>query len=200
MDKAPMEFLLSRRSVRKYRPDPVPEEAVRRMLEAAHAAPSAHNTRPWRFVVLRDPTVRRVLAERMAEAYARDAEAAGQDPEKIRARNERSVSRIGGAPLAILALVDEACLPEDAGGRMDAERMLLGQSVAAAVQNLLLAAHAEGLGACWICAPAFCPPTVRETLRLPESWTAQALVLIGYPAEQPQKPDGPAVDEVVRWR
>ncbi len=202
-----MEFLLSRRSIRKYRPDPVPEEAVRRILEAAHAAPSAHNTQPWRFVVLRDPAARRVLAERMAEAYARDAEAGGQTPaargqapEAVRARNERSVNRISGAPLAILALLDEECLPEDAGGRMDAELMILGQSVAAAVQNLLLAAHAEGLGGCWICAPAFCPQTVRETLRLPEKWIAQALVLIGYPDEQPKKPDGRALDEVVQWR
>jgi len=200
MDKSPTDLLFSRRSVRQYRPDPVPEETVRRLLEAAHAAPSAHNSRPWRFVVLRDPALRRALAERMAETYARDAEADGQAPEAIRARNERSVGRIASAPLAILVLVDETCLPPNPGRRADGERLLLVQSAAAAVQNLLLAAQAGGLGACWICAPAFCPQAVRESLDLADLWTAQALILIGYPAERPKQPDGRALDEVVQWR
>ncbi|MGB7538417.1 MAG: nitroreductase family protein [Anaerolineales bacterium] len=200
MNNPKIDFLTSRRSIRQYKPDPVPEPIIRRILEAAHAAPSAHNTRPWRFVVLQDPAVRRTLAERMAEAYAQDAEADGQPPDAIRARNERSVNRLSGAPLAILALLDEACLPEQAGRRTEGERLLLEQSAAAAVQNLLLAVQAEGLGGCWICAPAFCPQAVREALELPESWVAQALILAGYPAEEPRRPDGRALDEVVLWR
>ena len=202
-----MDFLFSRRSIRQYRPEPVAEDIIRRILAAAHAAPSAHNTQPWRFVVLQDASVRRSLAESMAEAYSRDAEADGQTPaargqapEAIRARNERSVARISAAPLAILACVDEGCLPSGAGRRAEGERLLLSHSVAASVQNMLLAAHAEGLGACWICAPAFCPQTVRDNLQLPERWIAEALVLIGYPAEEPRKPDGRAMDEVVQWR
>jgi coenzyme F420-0:L-glutamate ligase/coenzyme F420-1:gamma-L-glutamate ligase len=195
-----LEILFSRRSVRKFRPDPVPEEILRRILEAANAAPSAHNARPWRFVVLRDAAVRRRLAECMAAAYARDAEAEGQALDAIRARNERSVGRITGAPLAVLALSDDSSLPAGDARRRDGERLLLVQSVAAAIQNLLLAAHAEGLGACWLCAPAFSPGSVRDALTLPQSWTAQALVLAGYPAEEPKKPGGCALDEVVSWR
>jgi len=195
-----IDLLTSRRSIRLYKPDPVPEPIIHRILEAAHAAPSAHNTRPWRFVVLRDAAARRALAERMAEAYTRDAEADGQPPDAIRARNERSVNRISGAPLGILALLDETCLSEKADRRTEGERLLLEQSVAAAVQNLLLAVQAEGLGGCWICAPAFCPQAVREALGLPGSWVAQALILGGYPAEEPRQPDGRALDEVVLWR
>jgi coenzyme F420-0:L-glutamate ligase/coenzyme F420-1:gamma-L-glutamate ligase len=199
--KNPMINLLSsRRSIRQFRSDSVPEESVRRILEAAHAAPSAHNSRPWRFVVLQDPAARRVLAEQMAEAYARDAEADGQSADAIRTRNGRSVNRISGAPLGILALLDESCLPDQGDRRSEGERLLHVQSVAAAVQNLLLAAHAEGLGACWICAPAFCPQTVRGALQLPESWVAQALILAGFPDEEPRKPDGRGWDEVVLWR
>ncbi len=194
------DLLLSRRSVRRFKPDPIPDEVVRRILEAAHAAPSAHNSQPWRFVVLRDPRERRTLAERMAEAYARDAEKDGRPAEAIRTRNERSIGRIGGAPLGILALVDEACLPEDAGRGLEGERRMLAQSAAAAIQNLLLGARAEGLGACWVCAPLFCPQTVRETLNLPASWVAQAIVLIGSPAEEPGKAERRPLDEVVRWR
>jgi coenzyme F420-0:L-glutamate ligase/coenzyme F420-1:gamma-L-glutamate ligase len=199
METSGMDLLYARRSVRKFLPDPVPEEAVRRLLAAAHAAPSAHNSRPWRFVVLRGEAVRCALAEAMAAAYARDAEAAGGEPDAIRARNERSIARIAGAPLAVLALLDEGCLPSGAGARSDAERTLLVQSVAAAAENLLLAATAEGLAACWICAPAFCPRTVREHLTLPETWTAQALILIGRAAEAPDPPAGTPLDEVVRW-
>jgi coenzyme F420-0:L-glutamate ligase/coenzyme F420-1:gamma-L-glutamate ligase len=195
-----MDLLFSRRSIRKYRSKPVPEESIRRILEAAHAAPSAHNTQPWRFVVLQNADIRRSLAEHMAGAYATDALADGQTPDAIRARNERSVARIRNAPLAILAVMDESCLPADAGRRAEGERLLLIQSVAAAVQNLLLAVHAEGLGACWICAPAFCPQAVRANLRLPENWIAQALILVGYPDEEPRRPDGRALDEVVQWR
>jgi len=198
--KTIMEIIYTRRSIRKFRPEPVPEESIRRMLEAAHAAPSAHNTRPWRFVVLRDAGARRALAEGMAAAYARDAGADGVDPEKIRGHNERSMERITAAPLAILACMDEACVPTDAGRRTDGERLLLIQSVAAAVENLLLAAAGEALGACWLCAPAFCPATVSETLALPKSWIAQALILIGYPAEAPARPDGRGLDEAVLWR
>ena len=63
--------------------------------------------------------------------------------------------------------------------RQQAERVMAVQSVALAAQNLLLAAHAEGLGACWMCAPLFCPDVVRDALALPEDWEAQALIHAG---------------------
>jgi coenzyme F420-0:L-glutamate ligase/coenzyme F420-1:gamma-L-glutamate ligase len=194
-----IELLLSRRSVRNFKSDPVPDELIRRILEAAHAAPSAHNAQPWRFVVLRDAGQRRTLAERMAEAYARDAEADGQSPEAVRTRNERSINRISDAPVAVLALADEACLPSQAGRSLPGERLMLVQSAAAALQNLLLAAHSAGLGTCWVCAPLFCPQTVRGTLRLPESWVAQAIILIGYPDEASRPAQRRPLDEVVQW-
>jgi coenzyme F420-0:L-glutamate ligase/coenzyme F420-1:gamma-L-glutamate ligase len=195
-----MDTIFSRWSIRKFQPQPVPEESIRRMLAAAHAAPSAHNSRPWRFVILRDAAARRSLAEGMADAYRRDAEADGRTPDAVEARNRRSVERITGAPLAILACMDEACLPADAGRGAQGERLLLVQSVAAAVQNLLLAAVGEGLGACWLCAPAFCPRAVSESLALPAGWEPQALILIGLPGEAPSRPDGRALDEAVLWR
>jgi nitroreductase len=58
------------------------------------------------------------------------------------------------------------------------------QSVSMAVQNLLLMAHASGLGACWMCAPLFCQDTVRQALSLPDDWEAQALITIGVPADE----------------
>jgi F420 biosynthesis protein FbiB-like protein len=63
------------------------------------------------------------------------------------------------------------------------EYLMAVQSTAMAVQNLLLAAHAEGLGACWMCAPLFCPDVVSAELDLPADWQPQALITLGYPAE-----------------
>jgi coenzyme F420-0:L-glutamate ligase/coenzyme F420-1:gamma-L-glutamate ligase len=72
------------------------------------------------------------------------------------------------------------------------------QSTAMATQNLLLAAHAEGLGACWMCAPLFCPDRVAEALRLPKGWDPQALVTLGRPANS-GKPAARHPVEAVTW-
>ena len=194
------DLLQGRRSIRQFRPEPVADETVRSLLELACAAPSAHNSRPWRFVVLRDPSMRLQLAQQMAAAWRAEAEVEGITAEEIRARNERSVARITQAPVAILACADHASLPEAASPRFTGEKLLLAQSVAAAVENLLLAANAAGLGACWVCAPAFCPQVVRDALGLNENWEPQALILIGHPAETPDKPAGPTAEEVTLWR
>ena len=71
--------------------------------------------------------------------------------------------------------------------RRRAEWTMATQSLALAGQNLLLAAHAEGLGACWLCAPLFCANVVRETLDLPPDWEPQAFISLGWPGESPQK-------------
>lgn len=195
-----MDAIFARRSIREFRADPVPEEILRDLIAAAVAAPSAHNAQPWRFVVLRDGEARRALAERMAEAYRRDAEAEGRPAEEIRERNDRSIRRIAGAPAAVLFLADFGAAPPANGLRAEAEKLLQVQSVAAAVENLLLAAHAEGLGGCWIGAPIFCPQAVQAELDLPPGWVAQALVLLGYPAEAPARPESRPLSELILWR
>jgi nitroreductase len=73
--------------------------------------------------------------------------------------------------------------------RADAERIMAVQSVAMSVQNLLLAAYDEGLGACWMCAPLFCPDVVRAALNLDDALQPQALVTLGHPATgEPRRP------------
>src|SRR5208283_2354373 len=155
-----------RRSVRKYLDRPVPQEASEEVLVAASWAPSAHNAQPWRFIILADQSVKRELAEAMAESWAADIAKDGLniDPEKIKFR----VERFATAPVLILT-----CLTMDGMDnfsdekRQKCERDLAMQSLAAALQNMLLAAHDLGLGACWFCAPAFCKETVRKVLKIP---------------------------------
>jgi F420 biosynthesis protein FbiB-like protein len=177
----------ARRSVRKYQKRPVPKELISEVLEAAGWAPSAHNAQPWRFIVLVDPQVKRRLAEAMAKSWAADMarDDVSIEPETVRLR----VERFATAPtlvLACLSMEGMAKFPD--GERQRCERDLAMQSLAAAVQNLLLAAHALGLGACWFCAPVFCKETVREVLGIPGEVEPEALIAIGYPAEEPPVP------------
>jgi coenzyme F420-0:L-glutamate ligase/coenzyme F420-1:gamma-L-glutamate ligase len=176
-----------RRSIRKYLPKPVQKEVILEVLMAAGCAPSAHNSQPWRFIILQDDPVKRKLAEAMAKAWEKDLQRDGLKVESDK-RMER-VERFATAPVLILAClttVDLRKFPDFK--RQLCERDLAVQSFGAALQNLLLAAHAKGLGACWFCAPAFCKETVRSILKIPDSVEPQAFVAIGYPAEKPQVP------------
>jgi coenzyme F420-0:L-glutamate ligase/coenzyme F420-1:gamma-L-glutamate ligase len=176
-----------RRSIRKYLPKPVQKEVILEVLMAAGCAPSAHNSQPWRFIILQDDPVKRKLAEAMAKAWEKDLQRDGLKVESDK-RMER-VERFATAPVLILAClttVDLRKFPDFE--RQLCERDLAVQSFGAALQNLLLAAHAKGLGACWFCAPAFCKETVRTILKIPDSVEPQAFVAIGYPAEKPQVP------------
>ena len=74
------------------------------------------------------------------------------------------------------------------------------QGVAMAGQNLLLAAHAAGLGACWICAPLFAPDVVFQVLELPEDWDPQGLVVLGWPAESPPERERMPLTKVTLYR
>lgn len=170
------DIIRSRRSVRRFRPDAVPEATLRRLLEAAVWAPSAHNRQPWRLVVVQTPAARRRLVDAMAARWLED----GGAP----ARVERRRKRLAAAPVLVvlcMTMTDMDAYPD--ARRQLAERVMAVQSVALAGQNLLLMAHAEGLGACWMCAPLFCPGVVREALDLPDDYEPQGLVMLGYPLQ-----------------
>jgi F420 biosynthesis protein FbiB-like protein len=187
-DKVIYDIIRERRAVRRYLPDPVPQEVLERLLEAAMWAPSAHNRQPWRFAVVRDTAVKATLAAAMGERLRQDRLHDGDAAEMIEKDVARSYNRITGAPLLIvifLSMADMDSYPDER--RSTAERVMAMQSVAMAAQNLWLLATAEGLGACWLCAPLFVPGLVRRTLQVPEDWEAQGLLTLGYPAEERRK-------------
>jgi len=181
------EALKQRRSIRRYQNKPVAKELVLEVLEATGWAPSAHNSQPWRFILLEDSAVKRELSYEMAEAWAADMAKDGSKVDEAKRIERRE--RFANAPLIIVA-----CLSMDGmmafadEQRQRIERDLVVESLAAAIQNMLLTAHGLGLGACWYCAPAFCKPTVRKMLRIPETVEPTALITIGYPAESPAAP------------
>jgi coenzyme F420-0:L-glutamate ligase / coenzyme F420-1:gamma-L-glutamate ligase len=83
--------------------------------------------------------------------------------------------------------------------RQRREYLMAVQSVAMAGQNLLLAAHDVGLGACWVCAPLFVPDVVRDVLELPADWEAQGFITLGYPAQVCEQTRHPLEEKVI-WR
>ena len=163
-------------------------------------APSAHNRQPWRFCVVTNSDTKERLAAAMAAQWRQDLQADGVAPEEIERRAARSHARVAGAAALIavaLSMADMDVYPDER--RRCAEWTMAVQSVALACQNLLLAAHAHGLGACWMCAPLFVPEVVRQVLELPQEWHPQALITIGYPAEEKTGVRTP-LDSRVLWR
>ena len=176
-------------------------EVVEGLLEAAVTAPSPHNRQPWRFAVLVDPGARAELARAMGDRLRADRLADGDPLGAVEADVARSRARIEGAPVAILAALSmEGMDAYPDPRRAAAERLMAVQAVAAALQNLWLAAEAQGLGCSWMCAPLFCPEVARGALDLPQDWEPQALLLLGWPAApgrpRPRRP----LAELVVWR
>jgi F420 biosynthesis protein FbiB-like protein len=193
-------LLKGRRSVRRFLSSPVPSDALQHMLEAATWAPSSHNCQPWRFAVLTNPEIKAALADAMADELRHDLLADGLPPEEIEAQAFRSRRRIIEAPAAILFCLDVTQgdqFPDE--DRQQAETLMGVQSVAMAGQNLMLAAHAEGLGGVWVCAPLFAPRAVRRALDLPGEWQPQGLLLVGYPAQVPSSRPRRTVADITRY-
>ena len=178
-------LIKGRRSIRRYEARPIEQATIDTLLEAGTWAPSAHNRQPWRFVALTTAEAREVLARRMGDRLREARLADGDDVEAIEADASRSHARITGAPLVILAFLtmeDMDVYPDPA--RQSAEHLMAVQGVAMAVNNILVAAHAAGLGACWMCAPLFCSDAVVQATGAPAHWQAQALLTLGYPASR----------------
>jgi coenzyme F420-0:L-glutamate ligase / coenzyme F420-1:gamma-L-glutamate ligase len=182
-----IDAIQKRRSVRQYLPHDVPSELVLEVLAAAGWAPSAHNSQPWRFIVISEPAVKRKLASAMADAWAADLAKDGSTVDSDK-RQER-VERFAEAPALILGcLTMEGLRNFPDAERQSCERDLAVQSFGAAMQNLLLVAYTQKLASCWFCAPAFCKQTVREVLKIPDNIEPQAFVILGYCGESPQAP------------
>ncbi|UCF44887.1 MAG: nitroreductase family protein [Candidatus Bathyarchaeota archaeon] len=178
-----------RRSIRKYFSRKVSTDILRQVLEAAGWAPSVHNAQPWRFIVLTDAPLKRALSEAMADVWVADMIKDGIPCEVRENQCKTSVERFTHAPVLIVACITMKDMIKYADEkRQRNERDLAVQSLGAALQNLLLVAHANGLGACWFCAPIFCKETIRKILKIPDDVEPQALITLGYPSEKPYTP------------
>jgi len=192
------DLMQSRRSLRRYESRDVPREIITQVLEAALWGPSAHNRQPWRFCVLTSPEDKHQLASKMGARLRANLEADNLAEGIIQKDVNRSYARLTNAPVLIvvcMTMADMDTYPDES--RQHFEWVMATQSVAMASQNMLLMAHAEGLGACWMCAPLFCQDVVKETLQLPEDWQPQGIVAMGYPAQTREKTRDPLESKVI---
>ena len=195
-------FLRTRRSIRRFKSDPIPDSIIEDILTTATFAPSAHNRQPWRFSVVTDAAqpIKEKLADEMIKKFQQELENDALPPEEISKRVERSKDRILSAPVVIVLSVDMSNMdiyPDK--HRRKAEYIMATQSVANAGMQLLLASHAEGLGSVWVCSPLFTQKTVQDVLNLPKTWEPQAMYFLGYPIETPQARERKPIKEITTF-
>jgi nitroreductase len=208
------EAIFGRRSTRWFTDEPVAQDDLDTMLRAAAAAPSGHNHQMWYFIVIRNKALQKRMRRVVVDEHRRLAEMAlqrgGLEKEAKRLQNlPRGWIFFDTAPISIA--VCERMLPPDSRVRLlqgigmsESEvrhrRPSIGlQSVAAATQNLLLAAHGLGYGACWMTAPNTAAVQLEELLEIEPPLKLRALVPIGRPAREPKAPPPrKPMEEIVR--
>ncbi len=191
------EVMYSAGSIRRLRSDPVPDEIISKILDAAVRAPSGSNAQSWVFVVVKDAETRRQLggvykkaSDILMKLYAGAARPPHMDDNKYQ-RFMQAVTHLfehmGDAPVLLVPCLKASMwtgasnLPADVKARMASTARLAGSSIYPAVQNVILACRAFGLGTVLTTIHAFFEEEVREILKLPADVQTYALMPIGYP-------------------
>jgi nitroreductase len=189
------EAMRTMRAVRSFEPRDIPERVLREILQAATWAPSGSNSQPWAFVVVRDPERKRSLRdlylsryEAAEPAYFAMAKAAGtldRNQERIMRRARFLAEHLHETPVLIFPCIDKRRYPMifDEQGRA-VEPVALYASILPAVQNLLLAARAQGIGGCLTTILRFADAEVRVLLGLPEHVDTTVMLPLGYTRER----------------
>ncbi len=177
------QVIAARRDVRRFRPDPVPDEILVRVLAAGHAAPSVGHSQPWRFVIVTESQAR-ARAAWLADRE-RLAQAAKLHPEAGRRLLDLQLEGIREAPLGIVVACDRRAPAAGVLGRATFTDTDLW-SCACAIENMWLTARAEGLGLGWV--TLFQPDDLTGLLGLPEGVVTLGWLCLGWPDERPPSP------------
>ena len=166
------EAIENRRSIRAYTSKDVSEKDIEKLIDAARFAPSAGNIQPWEFIIVRDAKIKRKLAEA--------------------ALNQEFIEE---APVVIVVCADEAQSGQGYGNR--GVTLYCIQDTAAAIQNILLAAQALGLGTCWV--GAFREDLAEKALNTPPYVRPVAIIPVGHAAEEPEPRPKRPLKEIVHY-
>lgn len=200
--------IYGRRSIRKFKKEPVSVEDIRYMVEMATKAPSANNMQPWKFIVVLNDEVKQKLKIAVEKKFDEFLMKMKDIDSKLFVKGYKNFATFFvEAPAVILVFCEkyESKLDvvlkkwnvfdkgeiNDLRGRPDI------QSVAAAIQNLILAAYDKGYGTCWMCAPNVTAEEIREVLGLDGKWMLCAVVPIGRPDEDPKERPRKPLEEVL---
>ncbi len=185
-----IEAIEGRRSIRKFQGPPLPRDTVQAILEAAVAAPSGKNRQPWRFLVLtgsRKSELVRIMREGLDSLNRRGLEYGSLGG---------STAAVDEASAVVVVFNGEISAGEDPNAHRDWWSVHT-QSIGAAIQNMLLAAHFMGVGSLWICDVFFVQDEIHRWLNRDQELVAA--VALGYPAESPSPRPRLSVDEVTQW-
>ncbi len=197
-----MDALLTRRTVRKFKKDKIPRDLVRRLIEIGTYAPNAGNAQTWRFIVVDDE---RHLMEMKRIVDAVIGEIRG---EKIPEEKFTFQNLFARAPVAIAVVMQpyesstDRLLKEKAPERYRIRQKEVNpslQSASAAILQMCLAAHGEGLGTCWMTGPLTARPELERYLGIESPEELVAIVALGYPESIPNVPPRRPVDEVISY-
>lgn len=207
-----LEWLRTRRSVRSFTTEPVSREALSRLVEAATTAPSASNRQPWRFTVVTGATLRDRVVRAIREHTERLQAVIARGP------HASEFADYGDFFWEPLATARAIVVPQHrehpdmlanfiASGGGDPSQFCTAAAMhpeicatSAAVMALMLQAHADGLGACWMAGPMVARPEVEPLLGIRDPWRMMGAVAIGHPAEQPtHAPTRRPIDRIVQW-
>ncbi len=190
------EAINTQRAMRRLKPDPVPDDLIWKVLEAAIRAPSGGNRQPWNFLVVRDPEKKRKIAEWYLDSWNKSygliKQAAMASPEtaKTYASAEYLANHLAEVPVLIIATVNNAGV---------APVSPPGASIYPAVQNLMLAARALGLGTCLTTLHRTHEAEVKQLLGIPENVETMALIPLGWPRGKFGVGARTPVDKVTYW-
>jgi nicotinate-nucleotide--dimethylbenzimidazole phosphoribosyltransferase len=174
--------IAERRDIRRFRADEVPADVLERILEAAHRAPSVGLMQPWRLIVLRDATTR-VEVRRLAQRER--LRQADRFDERARQFLDQKIEGIVEAPLGLVVCCDHGEPDHEVLGRGTIRETDV-YSTACAIENLWLAARAEGLGVGWV--SFYRPKDLRALLGIPDRVDPIAYLCVGWPDERPKRP------------
>lgn len=194
------EAMYTCRAMRRIKPDPVPEEVLRELIAAANQAPTASNQQHARWIVVRDPGVKKALADVNRAAIARNYGTAAAAPPDARAERARAAflwqaEHMEEIPALVVACLEIASPPAD----NFVTGAAAGGSIWPAVQNLLLAARALGLGAVPTNLPLADRAAAKAALGLPPSIEPFCVIPVGYPMGRFGPVTRRPLDEVMRW-
>lgn len=174
------EAIYGRRSIRKYKNNPIEKEAIADILAAGMMAPSGVDLQPWYFIVAQSEEamkdVKQIMKDSAAAMMPSIRERFSKHPQVVK-ETENFLTTLGNAPMCIMVFVNK---PDH-----KKKESTIIQSVAAAIQNMLLVAYEKGLGACWMTAPLETGADKKFKERFaPDKGDMVALLTLGYPAEE----------------
>lgn len=189
------EVISARRSIRKFKPDSIPREEILRILDAASWAPSALNLQPWEFLVVSGETKKMLGSSygKIVDDYTKDWDETPNKAFMPRQEFVQFANGYGGAPVVIVVLTEAHSDPK--------YRKAFLESTSAAMENMLLAATATGLGGCWMTGPLEDEKYLHKALAIPDDREIVAITPLGYPAviPHPRPRFDPNWECKVRW-